>query len=121
MNIRIKEVRSAIGKNQTDFAKDLSVSRSAICKIESGENTPSEQTIKLICNIFNVNEDWLRYGIGEMFKPQTKNQEIIAFANNIMHLDDESFKKRFIEALTKLDERDWETLEKIANNLIKEG
>ena len=49
MNERIKSVRVMHGLNQTDFAKRLSISRSAVCKIESGENSPSDQTINLIC------------------------------------------------------------------------
>ncbi len=33
---------------------------------------------------------------------------------------DESFKKRFLLALSKLDERDWETIEKLTRELSKE-
>ena len=72
MKERIKAIRNAVGKSQTDFAKELSVSRSAICKMESGENYPSEQTIKLICSEFNVNEEWLLNGTEPMFvQPDT--------------------------------------------------
>lgn len=38
-----------------------------------------------------------------------------------MDLPDKKFKKRFIEALAKLDERDWECLEKIVLEITKEG
>ena len=62
MNERIKSVRVMHGLNQTDFAKRLSISRSAVCKIESGENSPSDQTINLICKEFDINEEWLRTG-----------------------------------------------------------
>lgn len=120
MNERIKEIRAALNMNQTDFAKKILVSRSAICKIESGENSPSEQSINLICREFNVNEEWLRTGEGEMFKQRTRNQEILAFANDVMEDVDDSFKKRFIRALSKLNVSDWETLEKIAEELSKE-
>ena len=33
--------------------------------------------------------------------------------------EDDSFKKRLIEALSKLDENEWELLEKIAKKLAK--
>lgn len=113
MNGRIKEIRNAIGKNQTDFAKELSVSRSAICKIESGENTPSEQTIKLICSVFNVNEDWLRYGTGEMFRPISKSDQIADMISDVMKSDEEDFKRRLISALARLDDNGWENLENL--------
>lgn len=67
MKNRIKSIRNSLEMNQTKFAESLCMTRSAICKIESGENSPSEQTLKLICSQFNVNEEWLRTGEGEMF------------------------------------------------------
>ena len=41
-----------------------------------GTNTFSERTIKDICRIYNVNEEWLRTGNGEPYVPKTKNEEI---------------------------------------------
>lgn len=117
MNERIKKIRNSLNISQTDFAQKLSVSRSAICKMESGENYPSEQTIKLICNEFSVNEDWLRTGNGEMFKSRTKEQEIGAFFNETMELDDENFQKKLVSALTRLSVKDWENLAEIAKKL----
>jgi transcriptional regulator with XRE-family HTH domain len=46
MKDRIKKIRTDAGLSQSDFAKKLSISRSAICKLEYGENQPSEQTFK---------------------------------------------------------------------------
>lgn len=77
MNERIKSIRNELKMSQNDFAKKLSVSRSAICKIESGENFPSEQTIRLICSEFNINEKWLREGIGEKHNPINTDYEEI--------------------------------------------
>ena len=77
MNERIKSIRKELKMSQNDFAKKLSVSRSAICKIESGENFPSEQTIRLICSEFNINEKWLREGIGEKYNPINTDYEEI--------------------------------------------
>ena len=71
MKDRIKKIRVDAGLNQTDFAKALSISRSAVCKMESGENNPSEQTIKLIQQGFSVNDEWLRTGNGDPYMPPT--------------------------------------------------
>lgn len=120
LNQRIKDVRLTRKLSQTDFAKKISVSRSAVCKMESGENSPSEQTIKLMCKEFGVNEDWLRTGQGDMFKPRTKNEELLSFVNDVMELEDDSFKKKLVNALAKLDTKDWECLENIASKLSEE-
>lgn len=114
MNSRIKEVRTAFGKSQTDFAKALSISRSAICKIESGENTPSEQTIKLICREFNINEEWLTDGIGEMKK--TADRKLSGYLSEIATGDDE-FIQNLIEVYMELDPTSKEALKEIAKKM----
>lgn len=119
MKDRIKKIRNDIGLSQTDFAKKLSVSRSAVCKMESGENSPSEQTISLICKVFSINEDWLRHGIGEKSKNLERNEEIQDFANHVMLDLDDSIRKRLLLALSKLKEDDWKTIEKIVDELNK--
>lgn len=107
---RVKEIRKAVHKNQTDFAKILSVSRSAICKMESGENSPSEQTIKLICREFNVNEDWLRNGTGEMFIQLDDGEQISSFFHDLLQEEKGSFKRQFVTALSHLDDNGWNLL-----------
>lgn len=113
MNNRIKEIRISSKMNQTDFAKAISVSRSAICKIESGENSPSEQTIKLICKEFSVNEEWLRTGKGEMFISNTRDDMIAELLGDVVKADASNFKRRLISALSRLDDNGWNSLEKL--------
>lgn len=119
MNSRIKELRIALGENQTEFAKKLAVSRSAICKIESGENSPSEQTIALICKNFSVNEYWLRTGTGEMFVKRTRDQQMSDAFAEIQKLGSEDFKNRLIAALLKLDDDGWNKIEDFVDSICK--
>lgn len=72
---RIKAVRKAAGLTQGEFGARILVSVSAVSSLEVGKNTPSEQTVHLICREFDVNKVWLLYGKGEMtstgpFEPQ---------------------------------------------------
>lgn len=115
MNERIKQVRLSTKLSQTEFAEKILVSRSAVCKMESGENSPSEQTVKLICQEFNVNEDWLRTGNGEMFVELSKDEQISAMLGEIQRLGDENFKYRLVSALCKLSESDWTALENLVD------
>ena len=41
--------------------------------MERGNAPITERTIIAICSKFNVNEDWLRYGTGEMFNTIEKS------------------------------------------------
>ncbi len=121
MNDRIKQTRKDANLSMEKFGEKIGITKSSVSLLESGKNSPSEQTIKLICKEFDINEDWLRTGEGDMYKNRTRNQEIQNFANDIMEEADESFKKRFFQALSKLNESDWVTIEKIVDELSKEG
>lgn len=68
MKERIKKIRKELDLTQQKFADKLGVKRNTIAMYEMGRTFPSEQTIKSICREFNVNEEWLRNGTGEMFK-----------------------------------------------------
>lgn len=67
MNERVKELRTTLGLSGEKFGEPLGVKRNSISQIETGKNNLTEQMIKSICLAYNVNEDWLRTGEGEMF------------------------------------------------------
>ena len=111
MQERIKAIRTALGISQTKFAERLSMSRSAVCKLESGENSPSEQTSMLICREFNVNEDWLRTGEGEMFIELDPEDELMIWAGTVLKDKPDSFRRRFVRMLSKMTDEEWEWVE----------
>ena len=67
MNERIKKIRKENKLSMEQFGKRIGITKASVSRIESGENNPSDQTIILICKEFNINEDWLRNGTGEMY------------------------------------------------------
>lgn len=67
INKRIYEVRKNFHLTMENFGEKICLTKSSISSIEKGTNHPSKQTLKLICNEFNVNPTWLQTGIGEMF------------------------------------------------------
>ena len=64
---RIKELRKMLGLSQREFAEKIGKSFRAVQNWEYGQRTPDESTLKLIAKEFNVNEEWLKTGKGEMF------------------------------------------------------
>lgn len=119
---RIKELRKELGLNQEEFGERLGVSRSVIANIEYDRlkrPDQKESLYKLICKEFNVNEEWLRTGEGEMFVALNRTQQIAQLTTDLFKGEKDSFKERLLLALAKLDENEWKVLEKIADDLTK--
>lgn len=64
---RVKELRKSLGLTLEKFGERLGVGKTAISKIEKGENNLSDQMSKSICREYGVNENWLLNGIDPMF------------------------------------------------------
>ena len=92
---RIKLLRTEqLHMTQTEFGEALGVKRDVINNIENNrlKNPEKQEPIyRLMCEKFNVSEEWLRTGEGEMFLPLTKNQLITEFAADLV-MEDNTFK-----------------------------
>jgi len=64
---RLKQLRMELKLTQIKFAQRIAISTSYISEVESGIKSPNERIIRLVIAEFNVNEEWLRHGKGEMF------------------------------------------------------
>jgi transcriptional regulator with XRE-family HTH domain len=69
-NKRLEELLIHLNLNQSEFAKKIGVSSGLINKIVAGTVAISETNTRLICLTFGVNEEWLRYGTGEMLNKE---------------------------------------------------
>lgn len=86
MNERIKKVRRMLDLTQQEFAERIGVKRNTVATYEMGRSEPSNAAVSLICKTFNVNEDWLRTGKGEMFAPKASNAlEALAKERGLSH------------------------------------
>lgn len=121
LNDRIKLIRKSLGLTQDEFGKRLGLTRGAITNIELNKTEPKPLLIDLICRIFNVNEDWLRTGEGEMFLPLTRSEKIAKFAGKILRDESPSFQRQLVELLAELDTEEWEMLERFAQKLAKKN
>ena len=121
MKERLKEIRKSNpnGKTQETFANYLGISKENIASYESGRRNPSDSFIKLVCEKCNVNENWLRTGNGEMFMPETKDEQISKMLANVMKSEDGNFKKKLISALAQLDKDGWDKLEEFVDMISK--
>ena len=69
MNERVKMIREALGLSAPKFGEKIGVTSASIYDIEKGRNKVSNQIIKTLEVVFNVNQEWLKTGQGDMFLP----------------------------------------------------
>lgn len=119
MNNRICEVRTRLNLTRAIFAEEIGISVSGLRKLESGENNPSEQTIRAICREYKVNRKWLETGEGEPFKEVTRDVEIAQFLGKVLS-GDRDFKYRLASVLARLTVDEWELLERKCRELMAE-
>ena len=80
MGERIKELRKALGLNQTDFGNRIGLKQGSVAGYENGARTPLDAVITSICREFNVNEVWLRTGEGDMFNEDDAGVDLVTRA-----------------------------------------
>ncbi len=117
MQKQIKELRSHVGLNQTDFGARIGVRQSTIAGWETGQRIPPDSAIVSICREFHVDEHWLRTGEGEMFIQIARDEEIMRFVGNVMHGEEDNFRRRFLLALSRLPAERWNDIEAFAQQI----
>ena len=117
VNKRIKLIRTTLGMTQQEFADKIKVKRNTVATYEMGRSIPSDSAIALICKVFDVNEDWLRTGYGEMFKEVSKSDQIADMLSDVLKSDENNFKRRLISALAQLDDTGWDSLEHLIDSI----
>lgn len=64
---RIKKIRTDFNLNQTEFGERIGIGQAAVSALEKGIRDITDRNILLICENFNVNEEWLRYEKGPIY------------------------------------------------------
>lgn len=118
MGARIKFVRTESKLTQQAFADRAGISRGALANYEVDRNEPLDAVITLICREFGINENWLRYGTGDMKAETTQKQKLTRFFADVLATapDDRS---AFIAALDDLPPEFWPLVVELAKGIVK--
>lgn len=114
----IKTLREHLGLSQKAFADRLMLTPPTISRIEKGDRKINDRLIVQICNEFNVNEEWLRSGEGEMFKGSDDFE--LASMMGKMFSGDDNFLKNVFLTFARLNDSEREVVKKIIKELNKE-
>lgn len=96
INERIKFIRKDKNLNQKQFASLLGITQSGVSYMEQDGSNVSDSSIKTICSILGLSEDWLRYGTEPMYtKNDTFSLDSFLKSRNATELEIEIIKAYF--------------------------
>ena len=115
---RLVKIRETLKISQDELGTKIGISRFSVSNYESGKRNITERVIKDICREFDVNEEWLRTGEGEMFVELPEGTELGKYIADVIGGEDD-FIKNIIISYMKLDEKNKKITEKMKNNIDK--
>lgn len=120
INKRINILRKELGNTQIEFAKKIGLSQGTLSGIEKGDVTVTDRNILVICREFNVNEEWLRYGTGEMFIELPEEDEFFKAATELSKNNDRVAIQAVIE-YWKLSKESKEVFKEFITRLVEKA
>lgn len=118
MKERIKYLRSSMGLTQQQFADRLGLKRQTIASYEVGNIQPSGATILLMCKEYNINENWLRTGEGEMKVVQTTQERYNLNLEKLQRVDDETI-IRWVNVIAETNPKVLKQIEEFMKKLLE--
>lgn len=119
MHERIKQLRKQLKINQSEFGSRIGISRDTIANIEGNRIEIKDIYVLSICKEFNVNEDWLRTGDGEMFNQSDEDEELAAIVGRVLAGEDE-FRKALYRQIGTCDQKYIDMLKEFVENIYKD-
>ena len=117
IGLRLVELRKTLNMSQIDLATAINRTQGTISGYEKGASTIPDRAISDICREFNVSEDWLRDGIGPMFRPAKDMDNELAMEFGKLIAGKDEFTKRLFLQYLKLPDEEKAIFQKFLENL----
>ncbi len=118
---RLKKLREDRKLLQKDIASMLNITASAYGYYENGKREPSNETLEFLAKFYDVSVDYLLGIVDNPSNTLDNTDELIIWIGQLLNpKNNEIFKQKFIKMLSKLDEYDWISIEKMFYLLNKD-
>lgn len=113
INERIIHIIDAeCGGNKSVFARQINITPAYAAAIYKMDRIPSDRIISEICRIFNINEDWLRYGLEPMREAKSREEEIAEMVGAAFSGSSADFRQAVIHMICSRTPEELKVLEK---------
>lgn len=118
---RVREIRKSKGLTLEQFGERIGVTKSTVSRLENDGVALTNQTATAICAIYNVREEWLRNGAGDMFRVMDAGDHLAELAGRVLGENGDDLIDRLCAMLADLtpDEKDF--IYRIACRLVSES
>ena len=89
---RIRELRRSLGLKQAEFADQIGGKEATVPSWETGNRNPSDAVIVTICNVFEINKEWLANEKGPMRKALGPDEELDLIFQKVLAGEDPTIK-----------------------------
>lgn len=118
-NMRVKQVREALGLSQSEFSKKVKLGLGTVKNIEYDRIKPNPRYLEQIAEICGVDIAWLETGAGEMFRKMTRREKIAGFVSEALTDEPDDFKTELILTLSALSDTGWRKLRDVIHEFKK--
>lgn len=102
---RIRLLRKKLNLTQAEFAEKIGLKQAAIGLLEVGTRNVTDRNIFSICENFDVNEEWIRIGKGEMHRSLSQDSKLAIEISKLLSSDDDWTKNAVLEFLKLPEDR----------------
>lgn len=115
INDRIKMLRDVKGITQKELADALMLRPATVSMIENNKAGVTDKNISIICKKFNISEEWLRDGVGDMDAPQADDPPLDVWAREVSDRmkTNKDFPYSVANLLKAMDSEGWEAIAEI--------
>lgn len=99
------------GMTQAEFAKKLGVGTTSIYNWLSGVKNPRMDKVDAMCKLLGVHRE-------DLITDNMAREEIAPFIGELQSGQEMNYKSRFISALSQLDDKEWEVIERFMDILV---
>lgn len=110
INERFRIIYKESGLSQEKFADKIKRSRGEVANIIYDKTVPKDKIIEATCEAFDIQYDWLRYGLEPMRAAKSREEEIADMVGSALSGSSE-FKKAVIKMICSRTDEELKALE----------
>lgn len=107
---RLKKLMLELNLKQSDIARDCGVSSQYISAVLNNKRPMSDRLIERVAYRYKINQDWITYGVGDMFRSDVPDESIDGmdsalgtFFADLIGRSDADRMKRLVYYLSQID------------------